>query len=44
MSEIAAIKNMKNNKSQGINDIPSELLKATGESGEKIIPKIFNQV
>lgn len=43
MSEIAAIKNMKN-KSQGINDIPSELLKATGESGEKIIPKIFNQV
>ena len=34
---------MKKNKSRGIDDIPAELLKATGESGEKIFLKLCNR-
>ena len=34
---------MKKNKSPGIDEIPAELLKATGESGEKIFLKLCNR-
>ena len=37
ISEVSAdLKKIKKNKSPGIDDIPTELLKPTGESGEKI--------
>ena len=45
LSEVsAALKKMKKHKSPGIDDIPAELLKATGVSGEKIFLKLCNRI